>query len=537
MTEKNKENNKDPKKSKESIQKQRQEKPIKSENKEETVESKLNMKPVLLKAEAYKTIILYVSRYANKSIPQEEWKEVYGLLIGNADDDAVYVNRAEALTFGHATDVQLDQRHYVFIDEIQRKLDQEDTNNYIVGWFHSHPGLGLFFSYIDIINQLGFQSRNKDFCGLVYDHTLLGKKKKEEIGGNVLTKYDTGFEIYRLNDTEMDPDNPDFENNYHKIDYIIDGLNKFFFANVLNELSALATAQKPLQSAYGEETEEDQEVKNNVQNTPHSPPPQGYQKEQPATEENLVDIPTEEEVSFNMSNTLMTADKETSSSKEKKSREEAEQLIYQGNQAFKEKDTVSGVTKYRRALKILQNLGDYNRMLESLSSIAEQLISTNHFVLANEFIEKLHTISSDQENFFYRGDAHYLQGYLKLKQSETKEEKKKVLEDFQKGAVNYLKVNDYAGAGRCFHKMGRVCHLNLNLIDNACLFYTEAIRYYNEGITRNHPLRKSFWNTSEALIQTITEIKDIVEDLLPSISESNVLKKVKEGLTSIRYNF
>ncbi|MGV9172660.1 MAG: hypothetical protein ACOC44_06965 [Promethearchaeia archaeon] len=513
------------------------EEPRPSKKEEEPAESKGNMKPVILKAEAYKTIILYVSRYANKSIPDEEWKEVYGLLIGNADEDAVYVKRAEALTVGHTTDVQLDERHYVFIDEIQRKLDEEGNDDYIVGWFHSHPGLGLFFSYIDIINQLGFQSRNKDFCGLVYDHTLLGKKKEEEIRGNVLTKYDTGFEIYRLTDTEMDPNNPDFDNNYHKIDYIIDGLNKFFFANVLNELSALATSQKPLQSAYREDTQNEQETKNF----------EGRKKDASSNEspntitfkenENLVDIPTEQDISFNMSNNLSAPNYKSADNKESKLRKEAEQLIYQGNQAFKARDTVTGVTDYRKALKILQNLGDYSRMLESLSNITEQLISTNHVVLAQEFIEKLFTISNEQENFFYRGDAHYLKGYLNLKQSQTKSEKEKVLEHFQKGAVDYLKVDDYAGAGRCFHKLARICHLNLQIIDNACLFYTEAIKYYNEGIARNHPLRKSFWNTSEALIQTIKELREIVERLIPSISDLEVLKKVKEGLTSIQYNF
>ncbi|MFX1298941.1 MAG: hypothetical protein ACFFD2_29295, partial [Promethearchaeota archaeon] len=209
-------------------------------------------KPVIIKAEAYKTIILYASRYANKSIPPEQWKEIYGILIGFTDNDFVYVEKAEALTFGHSTDVQLDNKHYVFIAEIEDKIYEEGKGRYIVGWFHSHPGLGLFFSYIDLINQIGFQGKNQDAIGLVFDHTLLGKKKKEKIGEHLLTKYDTGFEIYRMTDIDMDRESKNFESNYHKIDYIVDGLNKFFFANVLSELSALVSAGKPLQVAYGE---------------------------------------------------------------------------------------------------------------------------------------------------------------------------------------------------------------------------------------------------------------------------------------------
>jgi len=197
----------------EDIEKQKEEKESKPE------------KPIVIKAEAYKTIILYASRYANQAIPPPEWKEIYGILIGTASDVVVYVESAEALTFGHSTDVQLDERHYIFIDEIQQKLDKEGQGHYMIGWFHSHPGLGLFFSDIDIVNQLGFQANNTDFCGLVFDHTLLGKKKQEKVEGteHTITKYDTGFEIYRLNDVGMDINDPEFSNNYHKVDYIIEG--------------------------------------------------------------------------------------------------------------------------------------------------------------------------------------------------------------------------------------------------------------------------------------------------------------------------
>ncbi|GAH02007.1 unnamed protein product, partial [marine sediment metagenome] len=127
---------------------------------------------------------------------------------------------------------QLDERHYGFIESIENKLYEENLGCFIVGWFHSHPGLGLFYSYVDLINHIGFQGKNKDACGLVFDHTLLGKKKRKKVANSehMITKYDTGFEIYRMNDVNMDINDPGFENNYHKVDYFIDGLNKFFFA-------------------------------------------------------------------------------------------------------------------------------------------------------------------------------------------------------------------------------------------------------------------------------------------------------------------
>ena len=209
-------------------------------------------KPAIINAEAYKTIILYASRYANQAIAPAEWKEIYGILTGYVDDDFVRVENAYALTFGHDTDVQLDHRHYIFIDEIEQQLYEENNGHFVVGWFHSHPGLTLFFSYVDLINQLGFQNKFNDSVGLVFDHTILGKKREEKIGENVLTKYSTGFEIYRLTDVNMNPNAAEYDKNYHKVDYIVEGLNKYFFANVLSELSALVAVGKPLQSAYGE---------------------------------------------------------------------------------------------------------------------------------------------------------------------------------------------------------------------------------------------------------------------------------------------
>ena len=251
-------------------------------------------KPVIIRAEAYKTIILYGSRFANNAIPPPNWKEIYGILIGTSDDDFVYIESAEALTYGHSTDVQLDEKHYIFIDEIQQKLEEESKKYYIVGWFHTHPGLNLFFSYIDLINQLGFQQNNPDFCGLVFDHTLLGEKKLEKVEGteHMITKYDTGFEIYRITDINMNTNDPKYDNNYHQVTYIIDGLNKYFFANVLSELSALATEGKPLQTAYGEnstlkaKSDESINIQSNVDNKSNG--------------NILSEIPMDEDIIFNV---------------------------------------------------------------------------------------------------------------------------------------------------------------------------------------------------------------------------------------------
>jgi len=494
-------------------------------------------KPIVVKADAYKTIILYASRYANQAIKPEEWKEIYGVLIGSTTEELVMVEQAEALTFGHATDVQLDERHYGFIEGIENKLYQEGEGRFIVGWFHSHPGLNLFFSYIDIINQLGFQQNNPDFCGLVFDHTLLGKKKQEKIGDNLLTKYDTGFEIYRLNDTNLDINAPDYDNNYHKIDYIVDGLNKYFFANVLSELSVLVTEGKPLQSAYGEKVKphKNNPVHPGLNNNKGDNIPSLFQDlEEGPNPEFLTKIPMNDEIAFDVNEFSYNEEKIKKKQKEIKIKEEAEQLIYEGNQAFKNRDAFSGIEKYRNGIGKYRQLKDFERVLDLLRIVSQQCISNEHLIFAEEFANTLYTLAQDHDQVFYMGIANYILGYLLLKKGEND-----FLEDglnkIQDAAINFEKVGDFAGAGMCFNKIGTIYHSRLNKIDNSCLFYRAAIENYNKAILKIHPLR-TMVNNSE-LKNKIVELRDIVNDLIPNLSNSELKNKIINDLKNLNYNF
>jgi proteasome lid subunit RPN8/RPN11 len=487
-------------------------------------------KPVVIRAEAYKTIILYASRYANRSIPPENWKEIYGILIGYSDDEVVYIERAEALTFGHATDVQLDQKHYIFIDEIQQKLDEEGKDFYMVGWFHTHPGLNLFFSYIDIINQLGFQQNNVDFCGLVFDHTLLGKKKLEKVDGteHTITKYDTGFEIYRITDVNMNTNDPNYDNNYHQVTYIIDGLNKYFFANVLSELSALVTEGKPLQTAYGEN--DIIKIKSDDHSTSQS------QLELNSGDNILSEIPMEEDITFGVDDFFQQDIKSVKSQKELQIKEEAEHLIYEGNQAFNNKDAFTGIERFRQGIEKYQKIKKTEKVMDLLRTVSQKCIANDHLVFAGEFAENLIKLAKKQKDLFYVGVANYILGYLLLKKGET-EVLEEGLNKIQDAAVNFENEGDFAGAGMCFNKIGSIYQSRLHKLENACLFYRAAIENYNKAIIKMHPLRTSFWNKPELLIQKIVELRDIVEELLPNLTDSELKDKIMKDLGNLQYNF
>ncbi len=519
---------------------------VDSENEDIKEEKQLEKvsKPVVIRADAYKTIILYASRYANKSIPPEEWKEIYGILIGKSDKDFVYVERAEALTFGHSTDVQLDERHYGFIEEIQERLDKEKMEYYIVGWFHSHPGLNLFFSYIDLINQLGFQQNNDDFCGLVFDHTLLGKKKEEIIkmedgSEQAITKYDTGFEIYRITDVNMDINDPKYDNNYHKVDYIVEGLNKYFFANVLSELSALVTEGKPLQSAYREEFS--QEKKAQLASGPQSTEKEELNNYSSKTrnfsnKDLLTEIPMGEDIAFGVDDFFYGEIDRKKKQKEMKLKEVAEQMIYEGNQSFKNKDSFAGIEKFRQGIEKYKEIKDFERVLELLRIVSQKCISNEHLILAGEFADDLFKLAKKQNYRFYLGVAYYTKGYLLLKRGDNE-----VLEDalhkIQDAAVNFEKEGDYAGAGMCFNKIGSIYQSRLDKIENSCLFYLAAIENFNKAILKMHPLRTDFWNKPDLLIQKIVELRDIVEELLPNLENFKLKDKIYKDLKNLSFNF
>ncbi|MBN1214878.1 MAG: hypothetical protein JXA99_05480 [Candidatus Lokiarchaeota archaeon] len=511
------------------------EKENKEKREDEVLEDTESEKAVVIQAEVYKTIILYASRYANSAIPPSEWKEIYGVLIGYIDDDFVHVERAEALTFGHDTDVHLDNRHYTFIAQIDEELYNEGKKNHIVGWFHSHPNLGLFFSDVDLRNHLFFQT-HKDGIGLVFDHTLLGKKKIEKVEGtpHTISKYDTGFEIYRITDITMNPDDPKFSENYHSVDYIVKGLNKFFFANVLNELSALVSAGKPLQSAYGEDFTLESNYRGNSSSN-YKDPAKLYDNNTSFSEKVLDKIPIKDNISFS-GDDLFYNNPSKKENKDIEIREHAEQLIFEGTQYFEKKDIVDGVERFEKAIKKYEKIGEKEKVFELLKKLSENCISSDHLYLAEEFATRLMNLSKKTDYLFYQGEANYLLGYLLLKK-EDDEFLSEGLKKIRDAAIIFEKVEDYIGAATCFHKIGSTYQSRLNKLDNCCLFYREAIENYNKAIIKNHPNRKSLWSKPEILTDKILELKNIIEELLPRLEHQGIRDKIQNDLEAINYNF
>ncbi len=86
----------------------------------------------------------------------EENKEVMGLLIGYIlkDNDGIYVKVADAVT----SDLDADEASVRFTQEgLEGLFDSIDKceGDAVVGWYHSHLGIGCYLSDVDIRTHVG----------------------------------------------------------------------------------------------------------------------------------------------------------------------------------------------------------------------------------------------------------------------------------------------------------------------------------------------------------------------------------------------
>jgi len=163
---------------------------------------------IKLNLEIYKTIIATTVRYANVKIPEEEWAEVYGLLYGYIKDDDVIVTEAIPFTHTkkqrHILKVEFDEEDYALAASIETDVFYvRDPPQYIVGWYHSHPGIKLMLSQDDVKNQLAWQSNNPLAVALVFNPVRLQKQIEVPARKGDPVKQlhlDTGFLNFRLDD-------------------------------------------------------------------------------------------------------------------------------------------------------------------------------------------------------------------------------------------------------------------------------------------------------------------------------------------------
>ena len=93
--------------------------------------------------------------------------EMGGFLIGRRDNGVLHVTDSVFVKQrGDRVGVELLPEEQARVAE---KLQQEGGREYIVGWYHSHPGLGVFMSGTDIETQTAYQQLFPEAVAFVID--------------------------------------------------------------------------------------------------------------------------------------------------------------------------------------------------------------------------------------------------------------------------------------------------------------------------------------------------------------------------------
>ncbi len=175
------------------IEEKKERKPVKIEedtSEEEEKESVETIAAVKLHYTALNKILRHGFRFSHPKGERKDWVECMGFLVGDVTQEVVEINDAIPMAHGNLVEVEFQDEHYSKADEINQSLTDK---NWIVGWYHTHPGHGLFLSPVDKVNHSGYQSLNPNAVALVFDPSNFSDKNK----------FKDYIRIFRLENPEM----------------------------------------------------------------------------------------------------------------------------------------------------------------------------------------------------------------------------------------------------------------------------------------------------------------------------------------------
>ena len=149
---------------------------------------------VRIHLKAYIKLALHALKYANPSVPQNNWIEVIGLLTGHIesnDTPLACLVIEDAFPIGHGTNVNAQINDPQSMVRVYNEIKSHNKNQLILGWYHSHPSYGAFMSQTDYETQVRYQrlgARNSQITApiaLVIDPTKISSSSY-------------GFKIFRL---------------------------------------------------------------------------------------------------------------------------------------------------------------------------------------------------------------------------------------------------------------------------------------------------------------------------------------------------
>ncbi|TFG06636.1 MAG: hypothetical protein EU539_07065 [Promethearchaeota archaeon] len=183
---------------------------------------------VIIKPNAYYKMLVHVLRFGNKVRDPRKFKEVMGILIGHLEDSKVIVEDAVPISHGGSIEVAFSMEDYPTFAKIDEEAFSQGKHS--VGWYHSHPGLQIFWSSTDVQNQLFWQTdQNPHGIGIVFDHTYLDNEG------------DLGFRTFKLEDHEKG-----MKSGYYEVKTIVEPPDSVEYYSKLMDLINKIHAKEPL---------------------------------------------------------------------------------------------------------------------------------------------------------------------------------------------------------------------------------------------------------------------------------------------------
>ncbi|TFF93258.1 MAG: hypothetical protein EU544_06140 [Promethearchaeota archaeon] len=187
---------------------------------------------ILIKAKAYVNMLTHVLRFGADDLDKKLWREVMGVCVGKIENDQVVVYDAIPITHGKRVEVEYSENDYARVEVLQEQFPQ---GQFIVGWYHSHPGMGPFLSDVDKVNQVYWQNVNAKAFALVWDHTLLADEDHD------------GFEIFRLSDIALG-----HKSDFHGVKYDVKLPEDNFVYRKIIEIANNVHKEDPIMLEEGE---------------------------------------------------------------------------------------------------------------------------------------------------------------------------------------------------------------------------------------------------------------------------------------------
>ena len=187
-------------------------------------------KIVTIEPIAYYKMLIHILRFGNKVRNPRLYREVMGMLIGHLEGEGeiknVIIEDVVPISHGGSIEVDFKPQDYISFASVDEQFAEK--NWFTVGWYHSHPGLRIFFSATDIKNQLGWQTPNPSAIGIVFDHTFLE------------TPGDLGFRTFRLDNTSKGG-----LTDYHEVKTIVEPPDSYEFYFKIMELINKIHSKEP----------------------------------------------------------------------------------------------------------------------------------------------------------------------------------------------------------------------------------------------------------------------------------------------------